>query len=302
LPDEDPLAGVAVFVAAARAGGFALAARRLGTTRSAVGKAIARLEARLGVALFRRTTRATRLTAEGESYLAACAAAMDGIEAAQAAFRPGRRGLVGPIHISMPVAFGRRVLLPILTEIARPHPGLRLNLTFTDATSDLLRDEVDLAIRFGTLADSSHLVARHLASQDRVICAAPAYLRAHGAPRGLAELRGHRCIVGSAKGPPTAWVVREGAAERRITPPATHRLSDGEAIVDAAAAGLGLCQMPASLVRDRLSAGTLEAVLRDVSTVPVEIHAVRHREAVPGPRVRHVVDQLVAYAARGRLS
>ena len=210
--------------------------------------------------------------------------------------------LSGRLRIDMPVAFGRRVLLPILIELTQPHPDLTLSLTFTDAISDLLQDDVDLAIRFGVLKDSSHLIARHLVTQDRVICAAPAYLRARGEPHALADIRAHRCIVGAPKGPPLVWHVRENGVEKRFTPPATHQLSDGESMVDAAAGGLGLCQVPISIVRDRLAAGTLIPILRDHSTVPVDVHAVWPRRVQLSPRFRYVVDQLVAYAAAGRLS
>ena len=302
MAEQDPLAGVSVFVAAARTGSFTLAAERLGITKSAVGKAIARLEARLGTKLFHRTTRLTRLTADGEAYLAACAAAIDDVEAAQAALSSAGRVLRGRLRVDMPVAFGRRVLLPILVDVARAHPDLSLALTFTDATSDLLQDDVDLAIRFGQLRDSSHLIARHLVDQERVICGAPGYLARHGRPQTLAELREHRCIVGSPKGPPLAWVVREDGQVKRITPSGIHQLSDGEAMVDAAAAGLGLCQVPASMVRDHLAAGTLEPVLSDLSTVPVEVHALWPRQSHLSPRVRFVVDRLVEEAARGTLS
>lgn len=302
MGEPDPLAGVSVFVAAARTGSFTLAAERLGITKSAVGKAIARLEARLGTKLFHRTTRLTRLTADGEAYLAACASAIDEVEAAQAALSSAGRVLRGRLRIDMPVAFGRRVLLPILVEIARAHPDLSLDLTFTDATSDLLQDDVDLAIRFGTLTDSNHLIARHLVDQDRVICGAPTYFKQHGRPGSLADLSGHRCIVGSPKGPPLAWVVRADERVRRIAPPTSHQLSDGEAMVDAAAAGLGLCQVPISMVRDHLAAGSLEPVLMELCAVPVEVHAVWPRRSHLSPRVRFVVDRLVAEAARGGLS
>lgn len=302
MPEQDPLAGVFVFVAAARAGSFTLAAERLGLTKSAVGKAVNRLEQRLGFKLFHRTTRLSRLTADGEAYLAACAGAIDEVTATEAALTSGNEVLSGRIRIDMPIAFGRRVLLPILLDVTRTHPDLQLSLTFTDATSDLLQEDVDLAIRFGTLKDSSHLVARHLVDQMRVICAAPGYLRAHGIPQKIADLRGHRCIVGSPKGPPLAWVVRENGEVKRFTPSATHHLSDGEAMVEAAAAGLGLCQLPVSLIRGYLEQGGLQAVLGDVSTVPVEVHAVWPRQTRLSPRVRHVVDRLLAEAAAGTLS
>lgn len=301
MAEQDPLQGVSVFVAAARTGSFTLAANRLGLTKSAVGKSIARLEARLGTKLFHRTTRLSRLTSDGEAYLAACASAMDEVAAAQSALSSADRVLTGRLRIDMPVAFGRSVLLPILTDIAASHPNLHLALTFTDATSDLLQDDVDLAVRFGTLSDTSHLVARHLVNQDRVICAAPAYLDQHGRPQAVADLRNHRCVVGSPKGPPLAWVVRVDGKPEKVTPPATHQISDGEAMVEAVVAGLGLCQVPASMVRKRVEQGELEAVMSDLSTVPVEVHAVWPRRSHLTPRVRHVVDRLLLEASRGGL-
>jgi len=299
--DRDPLSGVAVFVEAARAGTFTEAAERLGLTKSAVGKTIARLEERLGFKLFHRTTRLNKLTPDGEAYLAACTAAIEEVAAAQEALSSHHKILRGPLHIDMPVAFGRRVLLPALIEMTRPHPGLSLTLTFTDATNDLLQDGVDLAIRFGTLRDSSGLVARRLVTQARVICASPAYLRAYGEPQTLADVRSHRCIVGSQKGPPPVWFVNDGGTEKRFSPPATHRLSDGEAMVDAAIGGMGLAQLPISLVRHALADGTLKQVLLAHSAVGVEVHAVWPQQAHLSPRVRYVVDQLLSYAAKGRL-
>jgi len=301
MVDPDPLAGVSVFVAAARAGSFTLAAERLGLTKSAVGKAIARLEARLGIALFNRSTRMTRLTADGEAYLAACAGAIDEVTAAQAALVSSGATLSGRIHIDMPVAFGRQVLLPILAHIADAHPALAFDLTFTDATSHLLQEDVDLAVRFGAMRDSAQLIVRHLATQERVICASPAYLARAGTPRDVAAVAAHRCIVGTAKGPPLSWALSDASGELRLIPPGTHRLSDGAAMVDAAIAGLGLVQLPVPLVRTAIEDGRLVAVLEGLSA-PVEVHLVWPRKVQLRQRVRYVIDQLVAAAADGALT
>lgn len=290
-----------MFVAAARAASFTQAAVRLGLTKSAVGKSISRLEERLGFKLFHRTTRLTKLTAHGEAYLAACSAAVEEITAAQSALSTNNQILSGRLRINMPVAFGRRVLLPVLIEITRPHPGLTLTLTFTDATSDLLQDDVDLAVRFGTLKDTSHLIARYLTSQARVICASPSYLHAYGEPQTLEDVSSHRCVVGTFKGPPLAWFVRDHRGEMRFTPPATHQLSDGEAMVDGAIAGLGLAQLPASLVREPIKRGLLQPVLEQYCPMAVDIHAVWPQQSHLSSRVRYVVDQLVAHAAKGSL-
>lgn len=128
MAEQDPFDGVSVFVAAARGGSFTLAAERLGLTKSAVGKTIARLETRLGRKLFHRTTRLSRLTADGEAYLAACALAIDEVAAAQPALSAAGQVLSGRLRIDMPVAFGRRVLLLILVDITRRHPLLRCKI------------------------------------------------------------------------------------------------------------------------------------------------------------------------------
>jgi DNA-binding transcriptional LysR family regulator len=299
LPDG--LSGVAVFVAAARAGSFTAAAEVLGVTKSAVGKAIARLEARLGLKLFHRTTRVTRLTVDGEAYFAACAAALDEIQAAEIALSSANQIISGRLRVNMPVAFGRHVLLPLLLEMTRPHPALTLSLTFTDAMIDPLQEDVDLVIRFGALPDSSHLVARHLVNQPRIICGSPAYFRERGTPRTLEDLREHTGIIGSRNGPPARWSVSVNGVEQRFAPPLAHETNDGEALVEAAAAGLGICQAPASLVRRQLEDGSLIAVLESYAAAPVEVHALWPKTAQLSPKVRFVVDQLVACASRGLL-
>jgi DNA-binding transcriptional LysR family regulator len=297
----DPLSGITVFVTAARADNFTQAAERLGLTKSAVGKTIAALEGRMGVKLFHRTTRLTRLTADGEAYLGACTKAVDEILAAQAALSSSDRVLSGRVHIDMPVAFGRRVLLPVLIDIARPHPGLSLSLTFTDATSDLLQDDVDIAIRFGALKDTGHLVARHLVTHARVICASPGYLRAHGVPVKLKDISAHRCVVGTTKGPPLVWVVNEDGVEKRLTPASSHQMSDAEAMVEAVVSGLGIAQFPISLVRAQLADGRLQPVLQPYAPGGVDVNVLWPKRAQLSPRVRYIVDQLVACAATGRL-
>jgi len=179
----ESLSGIATFVAVARAASFTQAGTALGISKSAVGKAVARLEDRLGVKLFHRTTRRLALTADGEAYFAVCARALEGIAEAEGSL--GGKLLVpaGRLRIDMPAAFGRKVMLPILLDIGKAYPALQLTLTFTDDVIDLVEEGVDLAIRFGTLEDSSDLVARRLTSHRWVICAAPAYLLAQGVPR-----------------------------------------------------------------------------------------------------------------------
>lgn len=301
MAESDAFSGLAVFVTAARAGNFTTAADQLGVSKSAVGKSIGRLEDRLGVKLFNRTTRRTSLTADGEAYFATCATAYDEIAAAEVALTSSNRVIGGRLRLDMPVAFGRRILLPILLEIAKPHPRLSLTLSFTDAIVDPLHDDVDLVIRFGALPDTHGLIARKLANQRLMICAAPSYLQDHGVPQTVSDLAKHWNIVGMRKGPPVSWLMQENGSTKRITPPPTHQLSDGDAIIEAAIAGFGICQMPASVVREYIASGALVPILEKHSRTSVDVHAVWVRQGQLSPKVRYVVNRLVEYAGNGRL-
>ncbi|OCR27071.1 LysR family transcriptional regulator [Pseudomonas syringae] len=289
----DSFQGVLTFVMAARSNSFTEAAGRLGVSKSAVGKSIARLEERLGVQLFHRSTRRISLTADGDAYFIACSNALEEIGAAESGLGPGTREPSGRLRVDMPVAFGRRVVAPLLFEIADKYPALQLNMTFSDHLVDPIEEGIDLLIRFGELKDTHGLVARRLARQRWAICAAPSYLKRFGVPDTLEDLNRHHCIVGHRRGQPLSWRVREGQKSVRYSPPATHQIGDGEAMILAAVAGIGLCQMPRCLFNDDIEAGRLVEVLGGYEPEPVEVHAVWPKVSHLRPKVRYVVDELV---------
>jgi DNA-binding transcriptional LysR family regulator len=297
----EPLSGIVTFVAVARSESFTQAGQQLGISKSAVGKAVARLEERLGVKLFHRTTRRLSLTADGEAYFEVCAPALEGIAEAEGSL--GARLVVpaGRLRVDMPAAFGRKVMLPILLDIGKAFPALQLTLSFTDHVIDLVEEGVDLAIRFGTLEDSGELMARKLTSHRWVICATPEYLRQYGTPDSPRDIAGHRCIVGYRRGRPLAWHIDEDGQATRFAPPPTYQIGDGEAMVDAALAGIGLCQMPLALLRRYVDSGQLVTVLDAYTQREIDVHAVWPRTARLRPKVRHVVDTLVTLARQGRL-
>ena len=193
----DHLSGIVAFVEAARAGSFTLAAERMGLTKSAVGKSVSRLETRLGVKLFYRTTRKLSLTVDGEAFLASCKTALNEIIEAEAALKSEQGVPKGRVRIDMPAAYGRKILLPVLLEIASANPGLQLTLTFSDRLIDPVEEGIDLVIRFGILTDSAGLVSRRLMQQTLHVCASPTYLSRRGQPenRGRVEAaRLHRGV------------------------------------------------------------------------------------------------------------
>lgn len=299
---EQALSGVLIFVTAARAGSFTVAADRLGITKSAVGKSVAKLEERLGCKLFHRTTRSSGLTVDGEAYFASCSAAVDEILAAEASLTSHQQSPSGRLRVDLPAAYGRSVVLPVLLEILDANPDLKLTVTFTDAVIDLIEEGIDLSIRFGALKDSSGLVARPLTVQKQIICAAPKYLAKHGCPESVEDLQNHSCIVNYRRGQRMSWSVLDANGElTRITPPGTHEVGDGDAIVSMTVAGQGICQMPNSLVRDHLEAGRLVQVLEKYNPGDVAIHAVWPQTRHLLPKVRRVVDELVLRAERGAL-
>lgn len=300
---EQALSGVVIFVTAARAGSFTSAADRLGITKSAVGKSIAKLEERLGCKLFHRSTRSLGLTVDGEAYFASCSLAVDEVLAAEAFLTSNQKTPGGRLRIDLPAAYGRSVVLPVLLDILEANPGLKLTVTFNDSVIDLIEEGVDLSIRFGALKDTSGLVARRLAVQKQIICAAPHYIQKHGYPESPEDLQQHRCIVNYRRGQRVSWTVLDESGElARITPPGTHEVGDGDAIIAMAAAGQGICQMPGSLIRDHLKDGRLVPVLEKYHPDDVAIHAVWPQTRHLQPKVRRVVDELVARAERGDLS
>lgn len=290
---RDRLTGVSVFVEAVEAGGFSAAAARLNLSRSAVGKTIARLETRLGARLFHRTTRSQNLTEDGQAFYERCLRALDEIRVGEAVLDSGRREIAGRLRVSMPVLFGRHCVAPILTDIARQHPKLELDLDFSDRLVDLMEDGFDLAVRNGALCEGAGLMARRLAYQRMTVCAAPAYLKARGTPRTPEELGDYDAIAYGRSGRVREWSFpRDNAPPLALTPQARLRFDDLEAIADAAVAGMGLAWLPCWLIRDRTLSGELARVLDDWPGVLFDIYAVWPRTPHLPLRVRLAVDTL----------
>lgn len=287
--------GIEVFVAAVDAGSFAAAAERLHLTRSAVAKTIARIEARLAVRLFHRTTRSQTLTEDGQVYYERCVRALDELRAGEAALDSGRREAAGRLRVSVPVLFGRRCVAPVLARLAAEHPRLELDLSFSDRPVDLVEDGFDLAIRNGDIGDGAGLVTRTVGLQRMMVCASPAHLAAHGRPAGIDDLATHPAITYGRAGHVKAWrfPFREGEV-RKMVPPSRLCFDDLEAIADAAEAGHGLAWLPCWLIRERVRAGRLVPLLEDVPRLVFSTHALwPHTPHLP-LRVRFAIDALAA--------
>lgn len=298
------LQALIAFAQTARRGSFAAAARDLGGTPSTVAKSVARLEASLGVRLFHRTTRQVSLTPDGERLFRRCERVLAEFDDLQADAAGTRQAVGGTLRLDAPTTYGRKVLMPVLAELLRLHPGLRLDLRLQDGYADLIRDGLDAAVRVGELQDS-RLVARRFDEQVLVLVASPAYLAARGRPERLDQLAGHAAVVFRlpSTGRQRPWQFRSGRQQVSLLPEPAVEVNDGEGMVAAAVQGLGLAQLPDNIVADSLVRGELVEVLAPFRPAVMPISLVVPTSRLQPPRVRVLMEALMGLkaerAARG---
>ena len=291
----DRLHGIREFAAVAEAGSFAAAATQLNLSRSAVGKAVARLEARLGVRLCHRTTRVLSLTEDGLAFYERCTRALRELEEAELALEAGRLEPAGKVRVTVPVVFGRHCIAPVLYEVARQYPRLVLEIAFTDRPIDLIEEGYDLAARNGALPNDPGLITRTLARQRMTVCASPAYLEKHGQPATLADLSSHQAIDYANPRAARTWLFPDGKGKNfEVIMNGRLRLDDLEAISDAAAAGLGLAWLPCWLIRSRVGKGELVCLFDDLPAMEFSSSALWPRTPFLPSRVRVLIDALAA--------
>jgi DNA-binding transcriptional LysR family regulator len=292
---DDRLDGIATFVQVVEAGSFAVAGERMNLTRSAVGKVIARLEKRLGVRLIQRTTRSQSLTEDGQAYYDSCVRALAELDAAEAMLEGGRQQPQGRLRVSVPIAFGHLCVAPVLMELARRNPALRIDISFTDRVIDLIEEGFDLAVRIGDLRDSTSLAARKLGMQYVSIGASPAYVARHGMPTELDELETHAIVAYSRAGVTPPWDLREPSGQiRRIHVQAQLSMDDVQAIAAAAVAGFGLARIPSWLLARHIKTGELVQVKDRCNLAPQDIHVVWPKTRYMPSKTRSAIDALVA--------
>jgi DNA-binding transcriptional LysR family regulator len=296
----DRLSGMAAFTSVVDAGSFSAAAKRLRLSKSAVSAHVQRLEARLGVRLLNRTTRRLAVTEPGAAYYRHCSRIMAEAEAAEQAALALHGEPRGTLRIAAPDAFGWMHVAPAIPGFLARHKDVAVDITLAAKHVDLIEEGLDLAIRIGVLADSA-LVARRLAPSRLVLCAAPAYLAAHGAPRAPQELAQHRCLrVGVLPwGDEWRLVPRSGkGAEQRIAIGGGLRSNSAEVLHAAARSGLGIALLPTWAVGEDLRAGTLTPVLPAWEPPASTIYAVYAGSRQVAAKVRAFVDHLARRIGR----
>src|SRR6201997_3019755 len=288
----DYLGALRMFVRAVELGSFSKASAATNAKTSTVSRAIASLEADLGVALFHRSTRRVHLTEPGATFYEHARAVLRSLEEARDAASAMEGRPQGLIRLHVPSAFARLHIMPFVPDFLAAYPDIRLDVSLTDVRVDLLSVGADLAIRIGPLIDSS-LIARKLAPHRRIVCASPAYLGRGPAIAEPSDLLHHNCLVYTLQPTDRWFFCRQGGAANAFEEvPVTGRLraDDSEPLRAAAVAGVGVVLLPTWLVGDDIRSGRLRRVLPDwssmIATKPSGIFGIYPPRRTVPPKVR----------------
>jgi len=294
----DRIGDVALFLRVLDSGSISAAARSLNLSVAVASQRLKRLERELGVRLLHRTTRQLSVTPEGAVLAEQGRVLVDEIETLTAGLRQAGTGVSGTLRVTTASMFGQQYISPLIPRFLALHPNVKLSFDLNDETLDLVKAGFDLAIRIGALEDSN-LIARKLATNRRVLCASPKYLRRNGSPNTPADLEQHQCLI---------LVGRHGRRDVwRLTDRKTGEVSvrvngriesnQGELLRDAALGGLGIAMHSTWHVWQDLRSGRLQVVLPNYPIADTGIFAVTpHRRLIP-PRVRAFIEFLAAQFA-----
>ncbi|MBD0272956.1 MAG: LysR family transcriptional regulator [Acetobacteraceae bacterium] len=285
----DRIAAMQSFVRTVERGSFAAAAAGTGLSATMVGNHVRFLEARLGARLLNRTTRRQGLTEVGRAYYERCRQILAEIEAAEARAAEAQAAPRGLLRVTAPVVVGTTVLPRLLAEYLRLHPQVRVDLVLQDRRVDLLEEGLDAAIRAGSLPDSG-LIARALAPLQLVVCAAPAYLAARGAPGTPADLAAHECLPFAHAAEPGAWRFTGPEGPVAVAVGGKLLANNSHAIRVAALEGIGVAMLPDVLVADDLAGGRLVRLLPDHAAPSLPLHLLTLPDRHPTPQLRSFVE------------
>jgi DNA-binding transcriptional LysR family regulator len=289
----DRFSDISLFIRVLDTGSISAAARSLDMSTAVASARLKRLERGLGVRLLHRTTRRLRPTAEGMALAGQGRSLVEDLEALTSNLRQSGRNVTGTLRVTVSATFGREYISPLLPAFLNTHPGLRMSMDLSDLVVDLPSGGFDLAIRIGELEDSS-LIARKLATNRRVICASPDYLRRHGTPRTPADLQQHECLllVGT-QGRRDTWKFGDGK-RGQVSVRVSGRIecNQGELLRDAAVAGLGIAMHSSWHVVNDLRAGRLKPLLTNYPLADTGIYALTPQRRLVPQRVRAFIDYL----------
>lgn len=282
------------FVTLARCANLSATARALDITPPAVTKRLAVMEQRLGVRLVNRTTRRVSLTSEGETYLVHATRILGDIRLMEEEVASSRSAPRGLLRVNATLGFGRTVIAPLVSRFARRYPEVEVQLQLTDRPIDLVEEAFDIGIRFGALPDT-RLAARRILSNQRFLCAAPAYLKRHGQPRTPDELAGHACILHRQNNEQSgSWTLIKGRRQETVKVGGWLSSNDGDVVLGWALDGHGILMRSEWDAAKYFESGRLERVLADYALSPADLFAYYpSRHNLPA-KVRFFIDFLAS--------
>ncbi|RQT65788.1 LysR family transcriptional regulator [Burkholderia cepacia] len=269
----DRMAAMETYISVVEAGSFSAAAKRLKLGQPAVSKSIAQLEERLGVRLLLRSTRGLTPTDAGQRFYEHARRAIEEVELAEHVARDASTGLSGVLRISAAVTFARLHILPALKTFLDRHPNLQIDIVLDDRTIDLLEMGVDVALRMGSLDDST-MTARRIAQSRRLVVGTPAYLAEAGVPKTPADLSQHQVIVYSLRGGGESWAFSQQGKEVAVVVSGRVSVSAAEGIRTTVLGGIGLAIASEWMFSPELADGTVQAVLTDWELPSIDLWAV----------------------------
>lgn len=281
----DRLDAMSVLLTVVKAGSFSAASRKLGVPIATVSRNISDLETHLKTQVLIRSSRQMTLTDAGRSYVEACKEILEKVEDAERAAAGEYSEPKGDLAVTAPEVFGRLHLLPVALEFMAAYPDINLRFILSDRKVNLMDENVDLAVRIGTLSDSS-LIATRLGLIRIVICGSPAYLSARGRPQTPEELSEHDCVTFDSLASPTAWRFVRGADETLVPVRSKLTVDSAEAAIGAALAGLGLLRMHSYKVEAARKAGALELVLEAFEPEPWPVSLIYPGQGVLPQKLR----------------
>lgn len=290
----DRFQGIQVLLKVVELGSLSGAARALQMSSTMATKHVAAIELRLGVRLLHRTTRKVTPTEIGRTYIQAAERILADLQEAEAAAAADKLVVRGLLRVNVPVSFGANEIAPLLNDLSKVHPALTVDLGLNDRLIDLVEEGWDLAIRIGRLQDSP-MIARRLAPCQMAVCASPTYLRKHGRPKKVIELKNHRCLgytLSHAVGP-TLWSFGS-TGDIRVPVSGPLRAGNGDALVAAAIAGMGIVYQPTFVVANAVADGELEVIELDHPSFDLgNIYAVYPPNEHLPAKVRVFIDFLI---------
>jgi DNA-binding transcriptional LysR family regulator len=275
-------------------GGFSAAARDLGQTPSAISRQIGNLEDRLGTRLLNRSTKNVSLTEVGEEFYPRCAHIARDVSDAEALVLSKLDHPQGTLHIAATSAFAKSQILPILPTFLDENTDLKISFELTDRPIDLVEDQIDVAIRFTEQVNDVSVVARKLASNKRIFCAAPSYIVEHGVPTTPRQLTEHNCLRLSTYDAFNNWTFKDAEHSVMQSITGNFETTSTDALYRATLAGLGIARLSTYLVNDAIADGSLVRILPEYIDDEADILAVYSNKKNLSPNVRAFIDFLVA--------